>query len=99
MSCGSIFESWIADHPHATPTLTLYTNRYTVLNVAALTQQTAFRLPTELLERLDAYVARLRAEQPGVTFSRADVVRLLLTRGLDEIEKAAPLRSGLRRKQ
>lgn len=47
------------------------------------TQQAAFRLSTSLLERLDSYAERLRREQPGMTVSRSDVVRLLLTRALD----------------
>ncbi|MCC6526088.1 MAG: hypothetical protein IT373_25800 [Polyangiaceae bacterium] len=64
----------------------------------ATTQQTAFRLPTALLERLDGYAERLRAEQPGITITRADVVRLLLTRALDEVDKV-PSRSGLRRRR
>ena len=62
------------------------------------TQQTAFRLPTSLLDRLDAYAARLRAEQPGIAISRADVVRLLLSRALDELD-AQQSRSGLRRRR
>lgn len=63
------------------------------------TQQTAFRLPTLLLERLDRYAERLRLEQPGLTISRADVVRLLLTRGLDQLEIGqSPGKSGLRRR-
>ncbi|MEY4550654.1 MAG: hypothetical protein RL685_6849 [Pseudomonadota bacterium] len=81
--------------------LKIYNVSHTVYgaNVSAATQQTAFRLPTELLARLDAYAARLRFEQPGVNVTRADAVRLLLTRALDEIEKTAPLQSGLRKKR
>lgn len=52
------------------------------------TQQTAFRLPVSLLGRLDHHVEHLRAEQPGMNITRADVVRLLLTRALDELEAA-----------
>lgn len=51
------------------------------------TQQTAFRLPRELLKRLDAHVEQLRREQPGMTISRADAVRVLLGRALDEAER------------
>jgi hypothetical protein len=47
------------------------------------TQQTAFRLPIRCW-RGCAYAARLRGEQPGLNITRADVVRLLLTRALDE---------------
>ena len=64
------------------------------------TQQTAFRLPTELLGRLDRYAERLREEQPGISITRADVVRLLLTRSLDEAEARRPQnKSGLRRRR
>lgn len=54
---------------------------------AMTTQQTAFRLPTELIERLDRYADQLNREQPGTSHSRADVVRILLTRGLDAVDK------------
>jgi Arc/MetJ-type ribon-helix-helix transcriptional regulator len=51
------------------------------------TQQTAFRLPRSLLKRLDAHVEQLRRAQPGLNISRADAVRMLLTRALDSIER------------
>jgi hypothetical protein len=64
------------------------------------TQQTAFRLPLQLLDRIDRHGARLREEQPGITITRADVVRLLLTRALDDVEsQTGPGRSGLRKKR
>lgn len=47
------------------------------------TQQVAFRLPAPLVARLDAHAAKMSAEQPGMTFTRADAVRTLLTRALD----------------
>jgi hypothetical protein len=53
------------------------------------TQQVAFRLPVSLLERLDAYADRMRDAQPGLTVTRADVVRVLLARALDADEAAA----------
>lgn len=53
----------------------------------AETQQTAFRLPVELLSRLDKHAKRLQVASPGMTITRADVVRMLLTQGLDEAEK------------
>lgn len=40
------------------------------------------RLPRETVEALDAYAARLRETHPGPRWSRSDVVRLLLDRGL-----------------
>jgi hypothetical protein len=46
----------------------------------------AFRLPETLVERLDAHVERLAAERPGSAVTRADALRALLLRGLDEAE-------------
>ncbi len=54
--------------------------------------QLVVRLPEELLTKLDAHADRLRAEQPGPAWSRADVVRLLLTRALDAEPPAKPRR-------
>lgn len=51
--------------------------------------QTAFRLPDELIDRLDRHVQRLRAASPGLEVTRADVVRMLLTKGLDDVESLA----------
>lgn len=50
------------------------------------TTQTAFRLSNSLLARLDRYAERMRSEQKGLSVTRADVVRLLLTRALDDLE-------------
>jgi hypothetical protein len=47
---------------------------------------TAFRLPPELLARIDAYAERLRAEVPWSNATRADAVRALLTSSLDRLE-------------
>jgi hypothetical protein len=44
---------------------------------------TAFRLPPELLARIDAYAERLRQEAPWADATRADAVRALLTAALD----------------
>jgi hypothetical protein len=49
----------------------------------------AFRLPTRLVERLDAHAERLRQAQPGITATRADALRVLLERALDAAEKEA----------
>ena len=47
---------------------------------------TAVRLPADLLARLDAYVTQQRAAQtPGGRYDRADAVRQLLYRALEEI--------------
>ena len=55
------------------------------------TTQCAFRLPNDLVKRLDAYAERMSAEQPVMVFTRADAVRMLLTRAL-EADKTAPKR-------
>jgi hypothetical protein len=47
------------------------------------TEQVAFRLPKSLIARLDDYAAQLAEEQPGMAYTRTDVVRVLLTRALD----------------
>lgn len=49
-------------------------------------KQTAFRLPPELLKRLDR-AAKKRGAQTGLSLNRTDLVRLLLTQALDEEEK------------
>jgi hypothetical protein len=43
-----------------------------------------FRLPVPLVKRLDKYAARLRKEHPGMHATRADAVRVLLTKALDQ---------------
>ena len=45
-----------------------------------------FRLPAELVRRLDRYAERLRKEQPGLRATRTDAVRVLLTEALDRKE-------------
>jgi hypothetical protein len=49
-------------------------------------KMSAFRLEASLLKRLDKYADRL-SQETGLPASRADVVRLLLLRGLDEVEQ------------
>ena len=49
-------------------------------------KMTAFRLDESLLKRLDRYAARMAGET-GLPVTRADVVRLLLVRGLDAAEE------------
>jgi predicted DNA-binding protein len=49
-------------------------------------KMTAFRLEESLLKRLDKYAERL-SKETGLPATRADVVRLLLMRGLDEAEQ------------
>ena len=45
------------------------------------------RVPEELLRRLDAYTAQVRAAQPYLRLSRADVLRMLLDEGLSTVGK------------
>jgi hypothetical protein len=40
------------------------------------------RVPEDLLQRLEAYMARAQAAQPYLRLSRADVLRMLLDKGL-----------------
>ena len=56
------------------------------LLMADTKKMTAFRLETALLKRLDKYAAKM-ASETGLPVSRADVVRILLTRGLDAGEE------------
>ena len=51
------------------------------------TRAYAFRLPDELMVRLDAHVDRLKAALPGVEVSRTTAVRSLLTSALDSAER------------
>lgn len=50
------------------------------------TLQVAFRLPEDLIARVDRHVLRMNGDNPGLKFSRADAVRSLLTRALDQID-------------
>lgn len=46
------------------------------------TIQVAFRLPVSLVEKVDAYAAGMNVEHPGMSATRADAARVLITRGL-----------------
>lgn len=46
----------------------------------------AFRLEASLLERLDNHATRMTEQIPGMKFSRADALRVLVTRALDVAE-------------
>lgn len=48
--------------------------------------QLVVRLPQDVMDRLDTYAERLRKEQPGPSWKRSDVVRMLIVRGLDAAE-------------
>src|SRR5262245_10897227 len=47
-------------------------------------EQLVARLPQGMLAALDKYAERLRREQPGPTWRRSDVVRMLLTKSLED---------------
>ena len=46
--------------------------------------QLVVRLPGELVSRVDQFAERMRAELPGTRFARAEAVRVLLSRALDQ---------------
>lgn len=50
----------------------------------------SFRLPPELVERIDAQVAAWRGALPGVTLTRTDLVVVLLEAGLKSPSAAPP---------
>ena len=47
------------------------------------TRQLTFRLPEELIARVESCVSVIQ-ERSGFSITRADVVRMLITRALDE---------------
>jgi hypothetical protein len=47
------------------------------------------RVPEELLRRLDTYTAQVQAAQPYLRLSRADVLRVLLDKGLPAASERA----------
>lgn len=51
------------------------------------TKQTTFRLPVALLVRLDHLAAIMTQTRPGISITRADVVRMLLLRALEIAER------------
>jgi hypothetical protein len=53
------------------------------------TRAYAFRLPDELIVRLDAHVERMKATFAGVEVSRTTALRSLLTTALDAVERSS----------
>ena len=49
------------------------------------TVQVGFRLPADLVKRIDAYAGRLSSENPGLEVTRALAVKALLTQALDAV--------------
>ena len=48
------------------------------------TKQVGFRFPSDLIKRLDAFADKLGRDLPGLKFTRADAVRVLVEKGLAE---------------
>ncbi len=48
--------------------------------------QLVVRLPGTLVDRVDDFAEHMRSELPGVRFARAEAVRVLLTRALDQLK-------------
>lgn len=46
--------------------------------------QLVVRLPAALVRRVDQFAEQMRGELPGTRFARAEAVRVLLTRALDQ---------------
>ncbi len=51
--------------------------------------QLVVRLPAALVGRVDRFAEHMRAELPGARFARAEAVRVLLTRALDQVSAKA----------
>jgi hypothetical protein len=47
--------------------------------------QLVVRLPATLVSRVDGFAEQMRAELPGTRFARAEAVRVLLSRALDQL--------------
>ncbi|MFH1498806.1 MAG: hypothetical protein ABII82_13375 [Verrucomicrobiota bacterium] len=55
------------------------------------------RLPTDLVTRLDKHAVRMMRRTPGVIFTRADAMRVLLYDALDRAETAGAARDRRRK--
>ena len=57
-------------------------------NTRAITDSTmvSLRFPKVLLEKIDRYMKHFAKENPGLTLSRADAIRMLVTKGLEKGE-------------
>lgn len=47
----------------------------------------AFRVPLQLVHRLDQHAKRMGQQTPGLVYSRVDALKVLLTKALDQEEK------------
>jgi len=52
--------------------------------MAEKVQQVAFRLPVEMVRALDAYVEAAKQKTPGLSVTRSDAVRILLSKVLEK---------------
>ena len=46
---------------------------------------TAFRIPTPLLARVDAFARSRESNEPGREVTRSEAIRILITRALDSV--------------
>ena len=58
------------------------------------TKQTAFRLPIELLARIEAHAKRMNRNAAGIKYTLTDAFKLVLDVGLKQIEAEAKQRKG-----
>ena len=49
-------------------------------------QQIAIRVPSTLLERIDAFAAKLKLSSPGLRITRADAIRVMIENSLAQSE-------------
>jgi hypothetical protein len=54
--------------------------------MAENSEQIVVRIPKPLAKRLDAHVEAMKKEQPGMTITRSDAVRMFIVRCLDDAE-------------
>ncbi len=49
-------------------------------------QQIAIRMPSTLLERIDAFAEKLKLRSPGLRITRADAIRVMIENALAQSE-------------
>lgn len=70
--------------PKARPSKPVSANKHTSAAEEPALIQTAFRLPPHLIDGLDGLVDQVNALRPWHKMTRTDMVRLLLTKVIDE---------------
>jgi hypothetical protein len=53
-------------------------------------QQIAIRMPSTLLERIDAFAEQLKLRSPGLRITRADAIRVMIENALAQSELSNP---------